>query len=51
LLQDYSAVGRQILNWLSLGKMRKHCGMTRHQSNGYNIGKSYDHQEFDLSCI
>ena len=34
LLQHYCGVGRQFLNWSSLGKMRKHCGMTRHQSNG-----------------
>jgi len=26
---------KKFLNWPSLGKMRKHCGMIHHQSNVY----------------
>jgi len=29
------------LNWLSRGEMRKHCGMARHQSNGYCKVRSF----------
>ena len=35
MLQQYCGVGFKFLNWSSVGKMRKHCGITRYQSNGY----------------
>jgi len=40
LLQNYCGVGRQFLNWSSLGKMGKHCDMTRHRSNEYSNVRS-----------
>jgi len=39
-----AGVGRQFPNLSSLGKMRKHCGMTRHRSNGYCKVRSLIHR-------
>ena len=35
---------RQFLSWPCPGKMRKHCGMVRHQSKGYCKVRSFIHR-------